>query len=165
MQETVLIPKDRVAILIGRKGTSRRQIEKLGGVKLWVDSNSSEITLNGSNLNRIYFTKKVVELVARGFSPKSACKLFDEKYAAEILELRDFNAKERKDRKRILGRLIGTQGKTKNIIEKDTNTEIIIYGKTVSILGKTEDVEHARLAVESLLGGSKFGRAFRALKE
>jgi ribosomal RNA assembly protein len=165
MQESILIPQERVAALIGKGGSSRKEIEKKGGVKLWVDSNSNEITINGNDVDKLYFAKQVIELVGRGFAPKNACKLFDDKYCAEIIDITDFGAKEKKARQRILGRLIGTKGKSKNIIEKETNTEIVVFGKTVAILGKAEDVEHARRAVEALLSGSQYGSAFKFLKD
>jgi ribosomal RNA assembly protein len=163
MKETILIPKERIAVLIGKSGTSRRSIEQKGKVKLWVDSNTNEVSISGT-VNNIYFAKKVVELVGRGFSPKSALKLYDEKFSAELCDVTDFGVKERKDRKRMLARIIGTKGKSKNIIEKETNTEIVIYGKTIGILGKPEDVEQARRAIEALLQGSEYGSAFRLLK-
>ncbi len=165
MQEKILIPKERIAILIGKKGADRRQIEKLGNVKIWVDSNSNEITVNANDIDKIYFARKVIELIARGFSPRSAMKLFNDKYCAEIIDIRDFGAKERKDRKRIIGRIIGTDGKTKRIIEKETHTEIVIYGKTAGIIGKPEDVDSARRSIESILSGSKQGSAYRILKD
>ena len=163
-KEIILIPKDRIAVLIGKKGEARQSIEKLGKVKLWIDSNSNEVTINGS-VDGIYFARKVIELIGRGFSPESASKLFSEKFCAEVLDVSDFGAKNSKDRKRILARVIGTQGKSKHIIERNTGTEIVVYGKTVGILGKPDQVEHARRAVEALLSGSKHGSAYRLLKE
>ena len=164
MQETVLIPKDRIAVLIGKKGEDRRAIEKLGKVKLWIDSNTNEVTINSSKVDNIFFAKKVVMLVGRGFSPSSAAKVFNDKYCAELIDMRDYGAKERKQRERMVGRVIGTKGKTKAIIEKESNTEVIVYGKTVGILGQPEDVDRARRALESILEGSKSVTAFRILK-
>lgn len=164
MQEVVLIPAERIAVLIGKSGVSRKRIEQKGKVRLWINSSSNEVTINGAAAGDIYFTKQVVELIGRGFSPESACKLFDDRFCAEVVDIRDFGAKERKDRKRILGRIIGTKGKAKNIVEKETNTEIVIYGKTVGILGKPEDVERARHAIECLLSGSRHGTAYKHLK-
>ena len=124
MQETILIPMERIAVLIGKKGNDRRALEKLGKVKFWIDSNSNEVTINSNDVDKIYFAKRVVELVGRGFSPKSAIKLFDDKYSSDIINITDFGGKERKHRERIIGRLIGSKGKTKAIIEKETNTSI-----------------------------------------
>ncbi|MBT3582515.1 RNA-processing protein [Candidatus Woesearchaeota archaeon] len=165
MQETILIPMERIAVLIGKKGNDRRALEKLGKVKFWIDSNSNEVTINSNDVDKIYFAKRVVELVGRGFSPKSAAKIFDDKYSAELIDLSDFGAKERKQRERMVGRLIGTKGRTKLIMEKETNTEIVIYGKTIGILGKSDDVENARQAIEAILTGSKQGTAYKILKQ
>ena len=129
MRETILIPKERIAVLIGKKGEDRRTLEKIGGVKFWIDSNTNEVTINGSDAEKIFVAKRVVELVGRGFSPTSAGKVFDDNYCAELVDMRDFGAKERKQRERMVGRLIGTRGKTKAVMEKETGTEIIVYGR------------------------------------
>jgi len=164
LKEQVLIPKERVAVLIGKKGEARKRIEKEGKVKIWINSDSNEITIHGKDAEDVFFTKNVVELIGRGFSPDSACKILTGEYCADVFSIRDFGAKERKDRQRLLGRLIGTQGKAKRTIEKETTTEIVIYGKTIGILGKPENVDHARRAVEALLIGSTHGTAYKFLK-
>jgi ribosomal RNA assembly protein len=165
MREAILIPKERIAVLIGKKGASRKKIEKLTKVKLWIDTTTNEVSFNASDAEAIFLGKQVVSLVGRGFSPESACKVLDDKYIADIVDVRDFGAAQRQDRKRLLGRIIGTDGKTKHKIETETNTEIVIYGKTVGILGKPEDVMKAKQAVEAVLSGSEQATAYRLLKD
>lgn len=161
IKEQILIPKERIAVLIGKKGVGRKQMETKGNVKIWIDSDSNEVSIHGKSAEDVYFARQAVELIGRGFSPESACKVLTGEFCAELCDVRDFGAKEKKDRQRVLGRLIGTKGKAKNSIERETNTEIIVYGKTVGIIGKPEDVGHARRAVESLLSGSRHGTAYK----
>jgi ribosomal RNA assembly protein len=165
MREAILIPKERIAVLIGKGGSSRRKIEKLTKVKLWIDTDTNEVTVNASDSEAIFLAKQVVSLVGRGFSPDSACKVLDDRYIADIVDVRDFGAAQRKDRTRLLGRIIGSEGKTKRKIEIETNTEIVIYGKTVGIIGKPEDVMKAKQAVEAVLSGSEQATAYRLLRD
>jgi ribosomal RNA assembly protein len=62
-------------------------------------------------------------------------------------------------------RIIGTKGKARNSIEKMTNTNICVYGKTVCIIGKTETVVLAKQAVESLLTGAPHGNVYKRLEK
>ena len=50
-----------------------------------------------------------------------------------------------------------------HIIEDATNTQICVYGKTVSIVGPWEGAEKARQAVEDLLEGRSHGYVYRKL--
>jgi ribosomal RNA assembly protein len=165
MREAILIPKERIAVLIGKAGSARKKIERLTKLKLWIDTDTNEVSFNSSSADAIFFAKQVVTLVGRGFSPDSACKVLDDRYIADIVDVRDFGASQRTDRKRLLGRIIGTDGKTKRKIEIETNTEIVIYGKTVGILGKPEDVMKAKQAVEAVLSGSEQATAYRLLRD
>ena len=48
-------------------------------------------------------------------------------------------------------------------IEKRTGAFISVFGKTVSIIAKIEEMEKAEKAVEMLLGGAKHSTAFKYL--
>lgn len=162
--DQVLIPKARIAVLIGEKGKDRRFIEKLGKVKLWIDSKEGIITIKGEPINS-WLAIKVIEAIGRGFSPKDAALLFKEGYSFEKIDLREFRAKTKKRQHTMKARVIGTEGKAKGLIEKRTNTIIAIQGKTISIIGKTEDVMLARQTVERILQGSKQIAAFSLLRK
>ena len=60
---------------------------------------------------------------------------------------------------RIKARLICTK-----VIEKLTNTNLVIYGKTVSIIGRHEDVINAKEAVKYLLEGAPHGNVYNFLE-
>ena len=40
------VPRDRVAVLIGAKGATRRQLEERSGIKMDVDSENNEVVLH-----------------------------------------------------------------------------------------------------------------------
>jgi len=153
------IPEDRVSVLIGPKGTTKRRIEKLGESKLKI-SNNGNITIEGENL----IVKSVVEAIGRGFNPRTAMKLFDEDYSFEIVELTEYS--DSKSRLEVLrARVIGRNGSVRKSIEVQTGTILAIKGKTVSIIGKPEAVYLARRALELILSGSQHGSSFRWLKD
>ena len=66
---------------------------------------------------------------------------------------------------RIRGRLIGTKGKCRKNIEKLTETNISIYGKTAGIIGFIENVNIARRAIESLLKGAHHSSVYSWLEK
>ena len=161
--EEILIPKSRIAVLIGEKGKNRKLIEKLGNVKLWIDSKEGSVKIISKDAVKIWLTEKVIEAIGRGFSPKDAVLLFKEGNAFEKIDLSNFRAKTKKRQQTIKARIIGTKGKIKSLIEQKTNTLIAIQGKTICILGKSEDVMLARQTIERILEGSEQGTALKYL--
>lgn len=153
------IPEDRVSVLIGPKGTTKRRIEKLGESKLKI-SNNGNVTIEGENL----IVKAIVEAIGRGFNPRTAMKLFNEDYSFEIVELTEYS--DSKSRLEVLrARVIGRNGSVRKSIEVQTGTNLAIKGKTVSIIGKLEAVYLARRSLELILSGSQHGSSFRWLKD
>lgn len=158
-QETK-IPKERVAVLIGTKGNVKKSLEKLAKARMTVDSEEGEIVIEGEDSILLYTLKDIIHAIGRGFSPAKARLLFDENYAFDLLEIKDYVGKSPKKMTRIKARLIGTKGKARQIIERLTNTYISVYGKTVGIIGLVEDVKVARDAIEYILGGAPHGNVF-----
>ncbi|MBU2634372.1 MAG: KH domain-containing protein [Nanoarchaeota archaeon] len=157
--EQLKIPKDRIPCLIGIKGKDKRQIEKLTKTKLKVDSKEGDIIIEGESL-QTYICKSIIKAIARGFNPKIALQLLNENYILEIVNIEDFVRKTKNDLLRVRSRIIGTEGKARKMIERLTNTDICVYGKTVSIVGEQENVYLAKRAVINLLQGSKHGNVY-----
>ena len=157
------ITKLRVTVVIGVKGKTKRKIEKLTKTKLNISKEGSVI-IEGSSIN-CFVAEKVIKAVGRGFNPDVALKLCDEDYVFEIINIIDFTGKSKKKFVRIKARLIGTQGKARKVLERLTNTNVIIYGKTVSIIGKYDDVATAKEAVEYLLEGAPHGNVYKFLED
>ena len=157
VKEEVLIPKSRVAVLIGTKGYSRNAIARTAKVSLNISSDGV-VEINGQPQN-VWLASSIVEAIGRGFSPESAMMLFNKKFAFELLYINDFTPKNPRRRKELRGRIIGTQGKIKHIIQKKTKTRLAIYGKTVGIIGPAEGVNLARRVVEMILRGAQYSAA------
>ena len=155
------IPKARVAILIGSNGKTKRMIEEKTETKLDINT-EGEVIIKGDSY-QAWITRQIVKAIGRGFSPEKAMYLFREDYSYEIIEILDF-AKTENAMKRLKGRVIGTSGKTREMIEELTNSYISVYGKTISIIAKNEDMQIVRKAIEMLLTGAKYATVSRLLE-
>ncbi len=163
MREYLKIPKDRVGVIIGTGGVTKAQIEEKGDVKLDIDSSEGIVCVESENLG-ILRAVEVVEAIARGFSPEKAFRIFDdEMIGIEVIDVSK-SADTPKELKRILGRVIGKDGKTREAIESLTGADLSIYGKTVSVIGYIDQIQTVRKAVEMLVQGSKHAAVYSFLE-
>jgi len=119
---------------------------------------------NVTDPSMLFKAKDVITAIGRGFSPEHAFRLIrDEEAVLDILDLRAVFGKSEADIKRVKGRIIGMNGKTRMIIEELTDTNIAVYGHTVGIIGTLEQVQVAREAIEMLIKGSMHATVYRFL--
>ena len=157
MNEFVKIPKERIPILIGTEGSVKKELEKRTSTKIKV---TDEIEIEGETFD-VMLAANVVKAIARGFSPESAFLLLDEEYELNIITLL---GKNERTVKRLMGRVIGKEGKTRKKIEEACCARISIYGKTVAIIACIEDLDTASRCVEMLLKGRTHGYAYHFLE-
>ena len=158
------IPKERVAILIGKKGETKKELEDLTKTKIIIDSKEGDIFLSGNDALSVFDVVEVIKAIGRGFNPDIAFLVLKQDYIFEFINTNDF-AKTKNDSIRLKGRVIGSEGKSRNTIEELTETNISVYGKTIGIIGLQENVASARKAIESLLSGSPHSNVFRFLEK
>lgn len=164
----VLIPKERVGVLIGKKGSTKARIEEITKAKISVDSSTGEVVIRFQEpLEDPLLPMKLESLVraiGRGFNPEVALMLLEDDYVLEVIDIRRFVGDTKNALRRMRGRLIGERGRARSYIEERTNTKISVYGHTVSIIGRTYDVVAAREAIISLLEGSMHSTAYRLME-
>ncbi|WGI17490.1 KH domain-containing protein [Methanonatronarchaeum sp. AMET-Sl] len=165
-KDYVKIPNDRIGVLIGKEGSTKKDIESRTGVKLKIDSEDGNVQIDREDADPLlgWKTSKVVRAIGRGFTPEKATKLLEDQKVLQVLDITNY-AKTKKSRKRLKGRVIGKKGKTRNLLEEISGTNISIYGKTVSCIGKPERVTATIEAIEMILNGAPHGHAYRFLKE
>lgn len=156
------IPKARVAVLIGKKGEIKKRIEKLTEIKLNI-SKEGDVLIEGTGLGS-YLATEIVKAIGRGFNPKIALRLLKENYVLIILNIKEYTGKSEKKFERIKGRIIGKKGFVWKMLEEKTNTNVSIYGKTVSVLGLAENVDLARRAFEKLLYGAPHNNVYKFIE-
>lgn len=162
------IPKERVGVLIGPEGRTKKSIEEKLSVELQIDSDAGDITImlaeKATDPSMLFKAKDVITALGRGFSPEHAFRLIrDEEAMLDVMDLRSVFGKSEADIKRVKGRIIGMNGKTRRIIEELTDTNVAVFGHTVAIIGTIEQVEIAREAIEMLVKGSMHGTVYRFL--
>lgn len=157
------IPKDRVGVLVGKKGEIKRWIEKKADVKLII-SKEGDVIISGKDNIMLYDVKIVVQAIGRGFSPEKAVQLFNEANTMEIMDITEYAGKSKKKLDRLRGRVIGENGRARRSVEELTETDISVYGKTVAIIGEIEMAAIARSAVDMLLSGAPHGAVYRMLE-
>lgn len=152
----VRVPRERVAVIIGKEGESKKQVEAMGEVKIFIESETGDVSIvqKGDPL-KANITTSVIQAIGRGFSPFNASLLYVENYQLVVISLRDFAKPSSRRIEQIRARLIGTAGKTRRVVEELTSTHISIYGDTVSIIGDYVAIEYSREAINMLINGSK----------
>lgn len=157
------IPEERVAVLIGKDGEVKKEIEKATDCKIEV-SKEGDVTITGDDGLLLFTTKEIVHAIARGFNPKIALLLTKQDYTLDIINMADIAGKSKSTLQRIKGRVIGKGGRSREEIERLTDTYISVYGKTVGIIGEAGAVSLARQAVAMLLQGSMHKTVFQFLE-
>ncbi len=159
---------DRVSIseerleLLKRTRNWKEDLKDLLDVE--TDLDEDEIIITGDPM-QILKAKEIIKAFGRGFNFKDTLYLLDEEYFLEIVNAGEFTGKSRKRQVELRGRVIGEDGTTKRMIEKYAEVKIAIHGKTVSIIGKPNNIRIAKNAVEMILSGSKHNSAYRFLQE
>ena len=158
------IPEERVAVLIGTNGSTKKEIESATKSSLNI-TKEGDVTITGEDGLDLYTTKEIVKAIARGFNPKIALQLLKTDYALELVDMKDISGKSKNTLQRLKGRVIGKGGKSREEIERLTECNISVYGKTVGIIGEAGQVAIARQAIAMLLQGSMHKTVFQFLEK
>lgn len=166
MTENIKVPQERIAVLVGPKGSIKELIEEKSTAKLNIDSQSGNVEISDpKDPIKGMRAKEVIHAIARGFSPEKALRLFDEELLMfESIDLTNIASTE-KDLQRLRGRIIGKDGKAREIFETLTDVRMSVYGKTVSIIGYPEHNTVARKGIGMLLEGSSHGPVYKFLEK
>jgi ribosomal RNA assembly protein len=164
----VRIPKERVGVLVGPDGKVKSHIEEKLNVTLEIESEQGNVTIllseKTNDPSLVFRAKDVVTAIGRGFAPEHAFRLIrDEETIFDVIDLRTIFGRSESDIKRVKGRIIGMNGKTRRLIEDLTTTDVVIYGHTIGIIGTFDQVSAARGAIQMLIDGSQHHTVYRFL--
>jgi ribosomal RNA assembly protein len=154
----VRIPKERVGVLVGPDGKVKQHIEDKLAVRLVVDSELGDVNIILGDMapdpSVLFRARDVVSSIGRGFAPEQAFRLIrDEDTVFDVVDLREIFGRSESDIKRVKGRIIGMEGKTRKIIEDLSEADVVVYGHTVGIIGTFEQANIARTAIQMLIDG------------
>ena len=153
MQQEFKIVGNRIGVLIGKSGETKKTIEEQTQSRISIDSEEGLVTVEGEDPIQVLAAGSVVQAIGRGFSPENALRLLeDEDLIFEQIDLSGI-ADTPRQLDRLRGRIIGRDGKAREQIEHMTATHLSIQGKTVALIGLPDQVKDARTAIEMLLRG------------
>ena len=165
----VRIPKERVGVLVGPDGKVKQRIEEKFMVELQIESESGGVTIvlsvKANDPSLLFKAKDTVTAIGRGFSPEHAFRLLrNEDNIFDFIDLRIIFGRSESDIKRVKGRVIGANGKTRKLIEELTDASVVVYGHTIGFIGTFEQVDVARNAVQMLIDGSQHHTVYKYLQ-
>lgn len=162
------IPQNRVGALIGKNGEVKKSIEKLTGTIIDIDSEDGTVYITPREDMEdplgVWNANHIVKAIARGFNPEVAMKLIHDDIYLEIIKLPLYVGKSKKALARYKGRIIGKNGKTRELITELAEVDMAVYGKTVSLIGEMENVLVAKEAIEMILNGSRHKSVYAFLE-
>lgn len=158
------VPKNRVAVIIGKEGSVKKEIEEATKTKLNIDSKEGDVFVSGEDAIGLYTAREIIKAIGRGFNPDVAKLLLKSDYVFEVVDVSEY-VKSREAMIRLKGRVIGKEGKSRKLIEELTECNISVFGKTIGIIGLPESASNARQAVESLLRGSTHANVYKWLEK
>ena len=166
-EKLIKIPNERIGVLIGKSGKTKKIIEDECSVELDIDSNGGEVLVKSEKISEKFQPFKAMEIVTaigRGFSPENSLRLLKGENSLHVIDLREFAGKSTDQIERIKGRIIGEGGKARLNIENLTNASVTVYGRTVAIIGEPNQLRLAVDAISSLSNGSMHGPVYTKLE-
>jgi ribosomal RNA assembly protein len=161
MKDSVVLTEERAKMLRNKEEWVEK-IEKLSNCKISLED--QEVTIEGNDPLTVLRVKEVFRALNRGFDLNTALYLLDESYFLDIIDVKDYG-KSRERQIQLKGRVIGKGGSIKKMIEEKTGTKICVHGKTISIIGKWENLQVARKAIEMLLEGKMHSSVQKFLEQ
>jgi ribosomal RNA assembly protein len=144
----------------------KKLIEEKSKTLLEIDSESGTVTVESSeDPLMVMRVSDLVRAIGRGFSPERALVILDDEML--MLDVMDLSKMvgTKSDMARLKGRIIGKDGKTREIMEKLSGSKVSVYGKTIALLGYPEQIRVARAAIEMLLDGAPHGNVYSFLEK
>lgn len=157
----VKVPEERVAVLIGSDGETKKELEELTDCEVEITDN--QVRIEGNPLEEMN-AQKIVKAVGRGFNPEKAFKLVEKDVTLHLMDIGRY-ANTKNGEERLKGRVIGRDGEARKHIEKMAQVDLSVYGTTVGFIGKAQNIEVALEAVNMLLNGSSHSTAYNYLEK
>ena len=161
------IPMERVGVLIGHNGETKKDFEKRSGLKIDVNSKEGEVVIDDHDSKdplMALIIENVIKAIGRGFSPEKAQLLFNEDADFFIFDLHDYVGKKDTHVRRLKSRVIGKEGKTKRVLEELTDSKISVYGHTIAIISDIEKMNILKKSIDMLITGSKHASVYRFIE-
>lgn len=157
MKKGVRVPKNRTSII----SENSDKLERKTGVEIKIRGRDVEV--EGEAL-KVWRTKNIIDAIGKGFSFERSLKLLSEGSQLKIVKLKRL-ASSKKSIEKIKGRIIGRDGRTRELIEEYSKALVSVYQDYVSIIGKPQEIQVALRAVRMLINGRPHGRVYHYLEQ
>ncbi len=143
----------------------KNKVEFETGAEISINENVKTVNINHSNSVKEMDTKRVIKAINLGFNLRESLKLYRKTPSRfENINIRD-HTRNNKEFHRQKGRIIGKDGRTKELISEYTDTDIVISGDSIGVIGYTQDVIQARQAILKLITGTPHSRVYHELEQ
>lgn len=156
--DIVRIPEDRMSALIGKKGRTKKSLEKWTGTRIEA---GDPVKIDGEDPLMVLKAKDMVWAIGRGFALHQAKRLLEEDCEFRLVSL---EGEKGKKRERMLGRVIGNDGRVKSRIEEETGALLCVRGKTIALIGKPGELAPAEGALSEILAGKTHAWAYTVMR-
>ena len=130
MELLARIPKDRIAVLIGKAGRTRKMLEKASGASLEIDSATGDVSAiwEEEEIDPILKMKMpdVIRAIGRGLAPNRAVRLLDDEVFLRMYDIREWVGRQPNQTRRMRSRLIGRNGRIRSLIEAVSYTHLTL---------------------------------------
>jgi len=140
-----------------------REIEERANVRLDIDSESGSVAIEElDDPVAALVAPDIIKAIGRGSNRRRRCRS-SITTSGRSLDLIDLSEHTRNDNdlQRKKGRIIGENGRTRELIEELSGANVVVYGSTVGAVGQPEELEVVRRAVGMLLDGARTARCTR----
>ena len=168
MELLARVPKNRIAVLIGKGGQTRKMLEEASGAKLDIDSKTGEVMAEWEEEPDPVVRMKmpdVVLAIGRGLAPSRAVQLIEDDIFLRMYDIREWVGRQPNQTRRMRSRLIGRNGRIRSLIEEISYCEMAIHGSTVLVIGDQDGVALAAPAIEGILRGSEHSTVLHGLEQ
>ena len=169
MEHLARIPQDRIAVLIGKGGETRRMLEEACGATLDIDSKNGEVMADWGEVDADPVVRMkmpdVIVAIGRGLAPKRAVQLIQDEVSLKMYDIREWVGRQPNQTRRMRSRLIGRNGRIRSLIEEISRCEMAIYGSTVLVIGDEDGLALAAPAIEGILRGSEHSTILHGLEQ
>jgi len=162
------IPMERVGVLIGHDGETKKELEQKTGISININSEEGEVEIcenKDADPLTILKAENVIRAIGRGFSPENAFLLLSDQMEFFLFDLHDYVGKKPSHVKRLKSRIIGKKGKTRRVLEELTYSKISVYGHTISVISDMININIVKKSIEMILNGSKHATVYRFVEK
>lgn len=165
MIQEVKISTSRVGVLIGKGGSTKKELETRTHTTIAIDSKEGLVKVEGSDENAVPLLRavEIINAINSGFSPERAFEMIDDEDL--LLDVIDLSKSADNPQKldRLRGRIIGKDGRAREQIENMTEVDLSVFGHTVALIGYPEQMKIARAAIDMLIEGVPHENVFAFL--